>query len=587
MTDAHPASAGSANSETLPYHWVRVLALLIIVFALTWTATRFGSQSSGGVTLIWPVNAVVMVVLLRSPMREWPLLLLSAGIGDYFAGVAPLVQFASGFGLTLCDLLESTVGALALLSLVGRDIELSRRRDMIAFAAVVVVSSTISGLPASLILLQTRGAAVSHTLPLWILGDTLGFLIVAPASLSARSGELKALFSRSKRLRTVAVVGLELAVIAAVSLIDQVSLEPLILAAFILPALELGMTGAAIGILLGSTAVFGFYAASAGTAHIAPDVQVRNAITLQIFIAVNVAATLALAVTLVRRRAAEDALRRSEAELLNNERMLRAILDHMPASVSLWGRDLRNLFINRVRDYYGVSLTGYQGTHLREIIGEEKLATRVPYYEAVFRGETVHFVAADTAPSSKTKYLENTLVPDRRGDEIVGFYAFTVDITERKSAEDALQEKMVLLETAHELAALGSFSIDLPSQTVFLSAEMARLFGAGEAAMSLDVEEYRRRFHFPEDVERSIELGSKAYSSGNSFHFESRIIRADGEVIWAQAHSILLPNGSTVMGMMQDITERKQAEAQLVQTQKTEAIGQLSGGIAHDFNSNT
>jgi PAS domain S-box-containing protein len=41
---------------------------------------------------------------------------------------------------------------------------------------------------------------------------------------------------------------------------------------------------------------------------------------------------------------------------------------------------------------------------------------------------------------------------------------------------------------------------------------------------------------------------------------------------------------SIFVGIIHDLTERKQTEAQLVQAQKMETVGQLSGGIAHDFN---
>ena len=130
------------------------------------------------------------------------------------------------------------------------------------------------------------------------------------------------------------------------------------------------------------------------------------------------------------------------------------------------------------------------------------------------------------------------------------------DVSERKRVEKALQEKVMLLESAHELARLGSYKIDLPLQTIFLSAEMARLYGAGEEAISLPLDEYRKRFYHPDDLEKDSKFANAVYESGKPLFIETRVIRSDGKVNWVQARS--KPAGTSILGMVQDITESKQ-----------------------------
>jgi signal transduction histidine kinase len=65
-----------------------------------------------------------------------------------------------------------------------------------------------------------------------------------------------------------------------------------------------------------------------------------------------------------------------------------------------------------------------------------------------------------------------------------------------------------------------------------------------------------------------------------------RVVGLDGRtrIVAAQSLPMIQDGKVYVMGWMRDVTEQRETEAQLLQAQKMESVGQLTGGIAHDFN---
>ncbi len=157
------------------------------------------------------------------------------------------------------------------------------------------------------------------------------------------------------------------------------------------------------------------------------------------------------------------------------------------------------------------------------------------------------------------------------------------DITHRHELEDRLEttardrtdERDMVWRTSRDLFLVcgfdGRYRAVNPAWTETLGWAEDELVGADFG-----------RFIWPEDLATVSAVFDDLVAGLDLRALDVRLMTKDGGFRWVSWHAY--PRGDHFYAVGRDVTERKALEEQLRQSQKLEAVGQLTGGVAHDFN---
>lgn len=278
--------------------------------------------------------------------------------------------------------------------------------------------------------------------------------------------------------------------------------------------------------------------------------------------------------------------------LQKSNKTFQSLLDHSPDLIARFDKQLRHTYVNpAITRATQISFHDYVGKTNQELGMPDDL---VQFWNDVLtkaiesrEEDTIEF---EISLPAGNEWFESRVIPEIDDEgEVQGVIGITRNISNRKKIEQELRSSLNRLALTIEVSKMGIYEHAVPLDcSTYHSKKWAAILGYGREELpepNKRLEWFIRRIH-PDDVE----LIAKAYSDflegkTEGYLVEVRVKHKEGEWIWVKGSAKAIERSesgkvSRILGVMQDITERKnleeslrQNEARLRQSQQVAKVG--------------
>ena len=260
-------------------------------------------------------------------------------------------------------------------------------------------------------------------------------------------------------------------------------------------------------------------------------------------------------------------LEKALTDVKRSEDRLRLVIDTIPVQVTRARPDGSLDFINhRWLEYLGVSVEEVQGWGWTAVTHPQDVERFVHgWRSAMASGEPFEDGARVRRADGQYRWLLIRAVPLRDDSgNIVNWYAASVDIEDRKRAENALRRSEAYLAEAQRLSLTGSFGWNVPTGELFWSKETFCILGYDQQTKPT-LELVFQRVH-PEDLAFVQQTVDRAARNETDLDFEHRMLFPDGSVkhVHVMARAVKDDSGKLeFVGAVSDVTATKLAQEKI------------------------